>query len=313
MRYCVIIPARNAEDFISEAIESVATQSLPPAEILVVDDGSTDGTAAAASAAGARVLSLPSSVGPSAARNRGVAATTAPLVGFLDADDVWLSVHAERVVAGFGSTDVVFSASCVERIGTGAGLIGNSLNPGEPLDLRAELVADNPIIQSAAFVRRDAFEAAGGYDASMRLAEDYDLWVRLAELGKFVYVAEPTVRRRLHDDQVSVVSRANLVRAGWTVRRKALAKRLQHADASERERVLGVIERAGEADMRWSIWTGEIAMLSLIRSELATTDAAFGLGRRLAVIGGSGAVRRRLAQDAECVARAIVRRVRERV
>ena len=65
-----------------------------------------------------------------------------------------------------------------------------------------------------------------------------------------MFVAEPTVRRRVHDDQVSVVSRANLVRAGWAVRRKALARRLRDADAPERALVLGAIERAGVADVR---------------------------------------------------------------
>lgn len=93
--YAVVIPAWNAAETIAEAIDSLLSQSVPPAEVVVVDDGSTDATAATVATYGERVrLLCQPNRGPGAATNAGLACVTAPNVAFLDADDVWLSGKA---------------------------------------------------------------------------------------------------------------------------------------------------------------------------------------------------------------------------
>src|SRR5258705_11929360 len=84
----VVIPAYNASAYLAEALESVRGQTAQPTEVIVVDDGSTDATAAIARAGGATVLSQPN-MGISAARNAGIRAATQPWVAFLAADDLW--------------------------------------------------------------------------------------------------------------------------------------------------------------------------------------------------------------------------------
>ncbi len=86
-RIAAVIPAYNAERIVAAAIESLQRQTVPPAEIIVVDDGSQDDTSAVATRAGARVIRQENR-GPAAARNRGIAATTAEWIALLDADDV---------------------------------------------------------------------------------------------------------------------------------------------------------------------------------------------------------------------------------
>ncbi|MDQ3806198.1 MAG: glycosyltransferase family 2 protein, partial [Acidobacteriota bacterium] len=91
----VIIPAYNAERFIAQTIESVHAQTLPVAEVIVVDDGSSDRTAEVARALRARVISQPNR-GLSAARNAGLKAATQPWVALLDADDLWARSKIEH-------------------------------------------------------------------------------------------------------------------------------------------------------------------------------------------------------------------------
>jgi glycosyltransferase involved in cell wall biosynthesis len=186
--YAVVIPARNAERFIASTLASVQGQSLPPRDIVVIDDGSTDRTAAVARAAGVRVIGRSTSQGPSAARNLGVTETDTPLIAFLDADDEWKPDHAELVVAALSSSAVVFAGSDAEQFGSGSGTSQSFRSDENPIDLCDMLVADNPVIQSSVIVRREAFEQSGGYDEGMFLSEDYDLWTRIAEQGLYAHV-----------------------------------------------------------------------------------------------------------------------------
>lgn len=98
--YSVVIPAWNAAATIEEALRSIVSQSVPPAHIVVVDDGSTDETAALAAAFDPRVdVIRQENQGCGAATNRGMAVVATPLVAFLDSDDLWLQGKAERQLA----------------------------------------------------------------------------------------------------------------------------------------------------------------------------------------------------------------------
>lgn len=303
--YCVVIPARNASAFIGAAISSVQRQTIPPAEIVVVDDGSTDATTDVCRTLGVRVEQLHSSHGPSAARNRGVAATSAPVVAFLDADDEWLPAHAQHLLQALAAEGVVFAASDAERFGSETGLVPHGLSTQTGLDLPDLFILENPIIQSAVMILRSAFDAAGGYDEQLRYSEDYDLWTRMLAFGRFGYVNAPTVRRRMHAEQLTSTNRPELVRSWSQVRRRALKPRLENAAAEKREMILSLLDQAIQSEVEWAVWTGNRAMLKLVRAELELTDSELGLGRRLRTrVGGAKSVRR-VWQDVRCAGRGI--------
>src|SRR5437588_128820 len=94
----VVVPVRNGRKFLAQGLETVLGQTLPPGELIVVDDGSTDDTAEIARGFGARVISN-SGCGASAARNTGVAASRADIIAFLDHDDLWEPPKLERQIA----------------------------------------------------------------------------------------------------------------------------------------------------------------------------------------------------------------------
>ncbi len=218
--------------------------------------------------------------------------------------------HAERILPALSGDGIAFAGSDAERFGAESGIVKTALTITEPGDLRDLLIRDNPIIQSSVMISRDAFDRAGGYDETMRLSEDYDLWTRVAEHGMFAYVNVPTVRRRMHDQQASQRFRVDLVGAWWDVRRRCVARRLDGALASEREHVLGLLDTASVGDVDWAIWTGEAEMLSRVRDELQATDRALALGNRLGAMGGVSLPARRISQDLRCAGRAVAKLVR---
>ena len=162
MKYTVVIPAHNAAKFLASALESVRSQRLLPEVVIVVDDGSSDGTARIAASYGAIVISNVAARGPSAARNAGVAASSTELVAFLDADDEWTPEHAEQTVGALVSPGVVFSAAPATQIGAESGKVPVAEIGLDPLDLREMLMFENPIIQSGVVIRRDVFDSVGG-------------------------------------------------------------------------------------------------------------------------------------------------------
>jgi glycosyltransferase involved in cell wall biosynthesis len=212
----VVMPAHNAEAFIGASLESVRLQSLPPAEIVVVDDASSDRTALVAARYGARVVTLPTNAGPSAARNAGVAASRSPWIAFLDADDLW---HADKLAVqwnalrrwpdarlsftDYDTEDVdgvmhrgeMCSATAYRRVRPrgSAGVVRF-----ETTALARGLVRSMFLRQSSVIVARETFLQSGGYDEKLRLAEDYDLFLRLIAVTPAIVVERALVvyRRR---------------------------------------------------------------------------------------------------------------------
>lgn len=304
--YCVVIPAHNSERFLATTLASVYRQTRAPQDVIVVDDGSTDRTVKVAVEAGARVVSTSGQHGPSVARNLGVNSTSAPLIAFLDADDEWLPEHVATLMPAFGDAATTFAGSNAEKFGSELGLVAPRIGAGAVTDLRDLLISENPVIQSSAIVRREAFVTAGGYDESMRFSEDYDLWTRVAETGEFHHVNSATVRRRMHAGQVTQRFRTDLVHAWWVVRRKTVSRRLRSASQFERLRVLQLLDQAAKLDIDWAVWTGDSAMLSIIRDEMRITDEELGLGTRLSAVGGFGQPALRLSQDVRCGSRSLL-------
>lgn len=205
----VVIPARDAAPFIGEALASVAVQEDGPTfEILVVDDASEDGTAEAAGRAApeARVLRLERASGSAAARNSGVRESRAPLVAFLDADDLWVPektrLQLERLAAepelGFVFSDMID----FDEEGEAAESYFERKEYRGPADLTSIFLHDM-VSTPTVVVRREVLERAGPFDESLPIGQDTDLWFRLARLAPFASVEGRLVRRRRHGGNVT--------------------------------------------------------------------------------------------------------------
>ncbi len=194
----VVIPAYNAARYVGGAIESALAQSGAEVEVVVVDDGSRDDTAAVAATVSPRVRVIACrNGGPGAARNAGIAASRTPLVAFLDADDRWLpDMLAPRLLALAAEPSAVLVHGLVRYVGAG----GRDI-PFDPLAYRMPAEArrgqvlralfwHNFVHTSTVVARRAAIEAAGGFDERREVIEDYDLWLRLAAKATFAFVPE---------------------------------------------------------------------------------------------------------------------------
>lgn len=189
-----------------DTLRSILSQTHAPREVVVVDDGSSDGTAAAARAAGgARVTVIRTdNRGVAAARNLGAARTTAPLLAFCDADDLWTPGKLAAEIAALGrrpGAAVAYSwVDYVDPTGTRLGSAPRVRHEGDVLrDLLVRYFLESG---SAGLVRRPAFEAVGGFDERLRFA-DWDLFLRLAEQHPFVLAPVVGVLYRLAPGSMS--------------------------------------------------------------------------------------------------------------
>ena len=200
----VIIPTYNYGRFVAGAIESALGQTCPSVEVIVVDDGSTDDTAEVVGKFGERVRYLrQENSGVGAARNRGVAEAVGEFIAFLDADDTWEPTKLEKQLAVFERDPEVGLVHCGMRefdSETGGTVATH-------VDGQAGWVADELLLWErpaiigpggTIMVRRDAFEAVGGFDERMRVSEDWDFCYRVARRYKVGFVAEPLVNYRSH-------------------------------------------------------------------------------------------------------------------
>lgn len=205
MDISAIIPAFNASDFILEAIDSVAQQTIKGVEIVIVDDGSSDNTVDVIRGCGKAVkLFTQSNQGPSEARNRGVREASGEFIAFLDADDLWEAEKLRRQVAAIGEHDGLCYA---DRINFGQlSALSELQSDGvfQPCgDVYRDLLLCNFITTSSVLMRRQRFLDLGGFNKSLRVAHDWDLWLRVAEHDTVAFCPEPLVRYRVHPSGIS--------------------------------------------------------------------------------------------------------------
>jgi glycosyltransferase involved in cell wall biosynthesis len=212
----VVIPTYNRADFVFAAIESVIAQRAGGFELIVIDDGSTDGTwdrlerVAAAVAAGhadriAMRIEHTENRGVAAARNRGIALAQAPLIAFLDSDDRW----GPDKLAGQLAYMRAHRQCAISQTGEYWLRNGVRVNPGlrhrkAAGDIFAESLRTCLVTPSTAIIRRELFGEVGGFDEDFTAAEDYDLWLRILVRHEIGLIDEcQATRRSGHRGQLS--------------------------------------------------------------------------------------------------------------
>ena len=217
-----IVPVFNGERYVAEALDSILHQTYAPLEIIVADDGSTDGTAAVVARYGDRVRYLrEENLGAPAARNLGLIMAQGEFVAFLDADDLWQPEKLERQMVRFQIRPEL--ELCVTHL-------RNFWIP--ELEEEKERFRDHPLAEAlpgyvtqTLLARRVVFEKVGPFNADLRVGDPLDWFLRAAEHGTIMeLLPDVLVYRRMHENNLSMAE---------TTRRMTAA--MQHA-------LLGVVK-----------------------------------------------------------------------
>lgn len=205
----VIMPVYNGADLIRDAIESILAQTYRDLELIVIDDGSKDDTAAVVeSIEDPRIrLVRQENQGVAASRNNGVALARGPIIAFLDHDDAWVPDKLERQLAMMEETGAVIVGALMTYIGPRGPLRAHA---GEITDHQQERIKDArlmPFPPSSMIVRREALEQAGPFDAELVRntgpIDDLDMVAKVARLGRVVTYPEPLGYYRVHGSAAS--------------------------------------------------------------------------------------------------------------
>lgn len=209
----VVVPAYNAGPFLKIAVDSLLSQRLPGLEIIVVDDGSTDGSYATLARLPVRVVRQPNR-GEAAARNAGVKAATAPFVTFLDADDVMapgaLSARLDYLTRNPGECAVGgLPSRLIDERGVVAGDVFARMSAKHsfPFRLKDSFYRKGgffPVSCSLYLYRRETFDRVGLYDETLPYAPDCDFHFRLLKSSEIEILAVPVFDRRMHGTNLSL-------------------------------------------------------------------------------------------------------------
>ena len=270
----VVIPARNAAETLGRAIASVLAQTMTPLEIIVVDDASSDATEAVAREAGGallHVIRLPERQGAAAARNHGIHAARGEFIAFLDADDTWDPGKTGRQVAVIGAHPAMTFCACRARH---VGQDGRPLGPihgGVPVATGPEawrtLLARNFVATPCVLARRSAVLEVGGFDPGLPVAEDQDLWIRLALAGDVGFVDEVLVTVQDRPGSLSLEYAAQTAEVTLAMVLGHIERQAARLTPAERRRALGA--RYGWAGRRlYRAGNVRAGLRNLIRSML---------------------------------------------
>jgi len=210
MTISVVIPAYNSAATLAAAIDSALSQTRPPDEIIVLDDGSTDNTKELVSGYGERIRYFyQPNGGLAAARNRGTELASGDWVAYLDADDMW---RPDKLALQERQVQARPEAALVYTNATVLGLDGEGEIYADPETIWPELRCRNLFAASSTMAHRQKLMELGGFNPKLRVCEDWDMWVRLRRLYPFTAVPEPVTIYR--QTQGSLSSNAERMLAG---------------------------------------------------------------------------------------------------
>jgi glycosyltransferase involved in cell wall biosynthesis len=205
----VVIPVYNGARFLREAIDSVLGQTYSPVQVIVVDDGSVDGSPEVIRSYGSRLESIrqPNS-GVAQARNRGIAASRGEFIAFLDQDDWWRPEKIRRQVESFVQhPDVGLVHTEAAHYDNPSAAFVERFNPNRSDLLTGRcyerLLLGNAIFNSSVIIRKSVLDKVGAFDTQIEgnTIQDYDLWLRIARASSLAYISEQLTVYRLHPEQ----------------------------------------------------------------------------------------------------------------
>ena len=304
----MVIPAYDRATTIVAAIESVLRQTWADFELIVVDDGSKDGTAAAAASVAdprLRVVRLPANRGAAAARNTGAAEARGHWIAFQDSDDEWLPEKLARQLARLAARPEAVAAYCglltVGALDAEAGgrtrltyipTPDTSLVEGR---IQPMLLTHNFMSTQTVVVRRDVFLSLSGFDESLPAMEDWEFAIRLAGAGEIAFVDAPLVHQRFSPNSLTR-SREKQLRAHAMILEKTMPLYAGHPDllAWQHYVLAGLSRRAGDlAGARRALARARAVRPAAPRTRARTLAMSLyvaGLGLAARLRGGSGKI-----------------------
>jgi glycosyltransferase involved in cell wall biosynthesis len=204
----VVIPAYNYAHYLPRTIDSILKQDYPPAEIIVVDDGSTDNTAEVVAKYGDKVRRIyQKNAGLPAARNTGIRAARHDYIAFSDADDEWEPTMLSRLMAIFATLPPEYAivACHLDFIGPDSERLGmKNLIPAEHREITCrDIVLKTRFSSSSLVAKRKVFAECGYFDESLRSSEDRDMWMRIASKNRIYMTGERLSYIRRHPHNMS--------------------------------------------------------------------------------------------------------------
>lgn len=248
----VIIPCFNRESYIRETIDSVLNQTYEPIEIIVIDDGSTDGSRDVLESYKDKIILLehPGRVnrGQSAAINLGLDQSSGEYIAILDSDDLFLK---DKIKIQVEFLDNNLDIGLVYSNGYYIDEHGNQIakmyysDPIENSDPERVLMDCYFLVPNNSLVRRSVYHQVGGFDEDLRAAQDHDMAIRIAEKTKLAYIDDYLFLYRRHPDSISAKKADLRWRNGFIILNKAV-KRYNYSFKSRRKRFAVLNFRIGQ-------------------------------------------------------------------
>jgi glycosyltransferase involved in cell wall biosynthesis len=233
----VVMPVYNGERFLRESLDSVCAQTFQDFEVLCVDDGSTDNSAAVLEQYAERIRVVrQKNSGQSAARNAGVRLAKGQYIAFLDQDDLWYPAKLMHQVAVLDAgPDVVLVHCDFDRIDDGGRILQEKAGMSERTTALAspmgQLIGEALIFPSAMMIRKTAYEQIGGFHYELQGFEDFDLIARLKERGRFMMLNEIGMAYRVHGQGFTRAGGLHIIRS-----REKFLRRMQELYREDRSK-----------------------------------------------------------------------------
>lgn len=211
----ITIVTFNRANFIKEAIDSVLNQSFSDWELIIVDDASTDNTK---ELVGAYLLKdkrikyyeQDSHIGIAPARNLALKLSAGKYIAVLDSDDVWTDKNKLQKQVEFldNNPDFCLVGCAIKVINEKGELLKKYCNPEKDEEIRENILIKNPFAHSSVVYRKNIIEKIGDYDETLKIGEDYDMWLRMGQVGKIANLNDVYIFYRKHTENISVLDRS---------------------------------------------------------------------------------------------------------